>query len=141
MSLHDLPNLNAFLNGTSAFLVMLGLWQIRVGHKLAHGLIMGAAFLVSTAFLTSYLIYHAQVGSVPFVGTGWIRPVYFTILVTHTILAIVIVPLVLRTFYLAKSRRWEQHVALARWTVPIWLYVSMSGVVVYWMLYRGPWAS
>ena len=111
MSLHDVPSLNAFLNGTSAFLVMLGLWQIRAGHKLAHGLIMSTALLVSMVFLVSYLIYHAQVGSVSFTGTGWIRPVYFTILVTHTILAVVIVPLVLRTVYLAGRRRWAPDFA------------------------------
>lgn len=91
---------------------------------------------MSVVFLVSYLVYHVQVGSVHFGGTGWTRPVYFTILISHTILAVVIVPLVLRTLILAGRKRFVEHQAIARWTLPIWLYVSVTGVAVYWMLYR-----
>jgi len=141
MNLQDVPGLNALLNGTSAVLVIAGWWQIRAGNKLAHILTMAAALVVSAAFLVSYLVYHAQVGSVAFTGTGWIRSVYFAVLLTHTVLAAAILPLVLWTVHLAQRRRWEQHVAFSRWAVPLWLYVSVSGVAVYWMLYRSPWAS
>ena len=100
---------------------------------------MIAAFGVSTIFLISYVTYHAQVGSVQFQGSGWIRPVYFTVLISHTVLAVAIVPLALRTLFLAARERFVQHAAIARWTLPLWLYVCVTGVVVYWMLYRGPW--
>ncbi len=94
------------------------------------------ACVASTAFLISYVIYHAQVGLTRFPGHGWIRPVYFTILISHTVLAIVIVPLVVRTLFLALSRRFQEHKRLARITAPLWLYVSVTGVAVYWMLYH-----
>jgi uncharacterized membrane protein YozB (DUF420 family) len=97
---------------------------------------MIAALFVSMAFLTSYLIYHYYAGSVPYTGQGWMRPVYFFILITHIILAIAIVPLVLRTVFLGLRSRFDSHVAIARWTFPIWMYVSVTGVVVYVMLYR-----
>jgi len=97
---------------------------------------MLSAFACSTLFLISYLTYHYQVGSVPFGGQGWIRGVYFTVLISHTVLAIAIVPLVLITLYRALSARFDRHKRIARWTFPIWLYVSITGVIVYVMLYR-----
>ncbi len=97
---------------------------------------MLSAFTTSTLFLISYLAYHYQVGSVPFKGQGWIRVVYFTVLISHTILAVVIVPLVLVTLTRALKGRFEKHRRIARWTLPLWLYVSITGVLVYWMLYR-----
>ena len=97
---------------------------------------MVAAFGTSVLFLISYLTYHAQVGRVHFPGQGWIRPVYFSILISHTVLAIAIVPLVVRTVWLATRRQFAAHTALARWTAPLWLYVSITGVLVYWMLYH-----
>ena len=131
-----LPTVNATLNGTSAILLLAGYRFIKQHRMGAHALCMSAAFAVSTLFLISYLTYHAQVGSVRFLGQGWIRPVYFTILITHTVLAIVIVPLALRTFFLAIRRRFAEHERWARWTLPLWLYVSVTGVVVYVMLYH-----
>lgn len=139
MLLHALPALNAGLNATSAVLLLVGWRFIAVKRVAAHTIAMLAAFAVSTAFLISYLTYHAQVGSVRFPGHGWIRPVYFTLLISHTILAIVIVPLVLRTLYLAGRRQYEAHRRIARVTLPLWLYVSVTGVVIYWLLYRSPW--
>jgi len=97
---------------------------------------MLSALTASTLFLISYLTYHFQVGSVPFQGQGWIRWIYFTILISHTILAAVIVPLVLLTLFRALKGNFERHKRIARWTLPLWLYVSVTGVVVYWMLYR-----
>ena len=138
MTLTALPTLNAVLNATSAVLLVAGFLLIRAKRIAAHMVFMLAAFGVSVLFLASYLTYHAQVGTVRFAGTGWIRPVYFSILISHTILAVVIVPLVLRTLFLAGRRRFAEHVAMARWTLPLWLYVSVTGVVVYWMLYRLP---
>ena len=138
MSLAALPTLNAILNATSAVLLLAGYACIRAGKIGAHTALMVGALIVSTAFLTSYLLYHAQVGSVHFAGTGWIRPVYFTVLLTHTVLAVVIVPLAARTLFLAGRRRFAEHRAIARWTLPLWLYVSVTGVVVYGMLYHLP---
>ena len=97
---------------------------------------MLVAFACSILFLISYLIYHYQVGSVPFKGQGWIRPTYFTVLLTHTVLAVVVVPLALVTLSRALRERFAAHRRIARWTLPIWLYVSVTGVVVYWMLYQ-----
>lgn len=130
------PAFNASLNATSAVLLLLGFANIRRGRPRAHAGCMLAAFGVSTVFLASYLAYHAQVGSVRFPGTGWVRPVYLAILLSHTVLAVVIVPLVARTLVLALQKRFDAHRALARWTLPLWFYVSVSGVVVYWMLYQ-----
>ena len=138
MSVAILPTVNAVLNATSAVLVIAGLVCIRAGKTAAHTACMLSACLVSALFLVSYLVYHAQVGSVRFGGTGWVRPVYFAVLISHTILAVVIVPLVLRTLWLAGRRRFTAHKAFGRWTAPVWLYVSVTGVVVYWMLYHGP---
>jgi uncharacterized membrane protein YozB (DUF420 family) len=139
MSIAQLPALNATLNATCAGLLVLAWWCIRHGKVGAHAALMVAALAVSAAFLASYLIYHAQVGSVAFPGLGWIRPVYFTMLITHTVLAVIIVPLVLRTVVLAGQKRFEMHRRIARWTLPLWLYVSVSGVTVYWLLYESPW--
>ena len=137
MSLTQLPALNAMLNATSALLLLVGYLCIRAGRIGSHAVCMVGAFGVSTLFLASYLIYHAQVGSVRFLGSGWIRPVYFAVLITHTVLAVVIVPLVLRALFLAGRKRFDAHAAIARWTLPVWLYVSVTGVLVYWMLYHG----
>ncbi|MBI1976484.1 MAG: DUF420 domain-containing protein [Candidatus Omnitrophica bacterium] len=134
----SLPALNAGLNATTTLLILLGYWLIKQKAWTGHALCMILAMITSTLFLISYLIYHAHHGSTPFPGQGWIRPVYFSILITHTILAVVIVPMVLRTFYFAVRGRFDRHLRLARWTFPIWLYVSVTGVVIYWMLYRLP---
>lgn len=134
------PAFNASLNATSAVLLMLGFASIKRRRPHQHAALMLAACAVSLAFLVSYLAYHARVGSVRFPGTGWVRPVYFAILLSHTVLAIVIVPLVARTLVLAFKKRLDAHRALARWTLPLWLYVSVTGVIVYLMLYHGRWA-
>ena len=138
MTVAVLPHLNATLNATSAVLLLAGWACIRAKHVGAHRACMVGACGVTALFLTSYLIYHAQVGSVRFRGTGWIRPAYFAILISHTVLAIVIVPLALRTLHLAVRNRIEAHRAIARWTLPVWLYVSVTGVIVYGMLYHLP---
>ena len=130
------PALNASLNAATALLLVTGFWCIRARRRTAHVWLMAAACAASLAFLVSYLLYHARVGSVRFTGTGWTRPVYFAILLSHTALAIVIVPMVLRTVWLAWRERFAAHRGLARWTLPLWLYVSVTGVVVYGMLYR-----
>jgi uncharacterized membrane protein YozB (DUF420 family) len=132
----DLPAVNATLNATAAVLLSIGYVLIRKGRIETHRKIMLAAFATSTLFLVSYLIYHANVGSKHFPGQGPIRTVYLTILLTHTVLAAVIVPLVLVTLSRALSARFDRHRAIARLTLPIWLYVSVTGVIVYWMLYR-----
>jgi len=139
IDLQALPALNATLNATSAVLLAVGYGCIKAQRIAAHRAVMSTAFVVSTLFLISYLTYHAQVGSVRFPGQGWIRPVYFTILTTHTVLAVVIVPLALRTLYLAARARFDAHRAIARVTLPLWMYVSVTGVVIYWLLYRSPW--
>jgi len=131
-----LPSVNAVLNSLSALLLLVGYLFIRRGKVWAHRLFMLSALTASTLFLISYLTYHFQVGSVPFQGQGWIRWIYFTILISHTILAAVIVPLVLLTLFRALKGNFERHKRIARWTLPLWLYVSVTGVVVYWMLYR-----
>ncbi len=136
VSLTDLPAFNAALNGISALLLASGYLCIRRGRVTAHKLCMGSAFVTSTLFLVSYLTYHYHVGSVPFGGRGWIRAAYFTILVSHTLLAATIVPLALVTLSRALRGRFGKHVRIARWTLPLWLYVSVTGVVVYWMLYH-----
>ena len=136
MTVGDLPALNAILNATSAGLLALGYVLIRRGRRDAHQQVMQAALACSALFLVSYLTYHAQVGSVRFQGQGPIRAVYFAILISHTILAIVIVPMVLVTFVRARRGRFDRHRAIARVTLPLWAYVSVTGVVVYWMLYR-----
>ena len=136
MSVSDLPAVNATLNATCAVLLSIGWWLIRRGRIRQHRRVMIAAFGTSVAFLASYLTYHAQVGSVHFTKQGPIRAVYFTILLTHTVLAAAIVPLVLITLSRGLKRQDVRHRAIARWTMPLWLYVSVTGVVVYLMLYR-----
>jgi len=131
-----LPLLNACLNATSAALLSAGWVFIRRKHVTAHKTCMVSALAVSTLFLVSYVTYHALAGSRPFEGRGWIRVVYFPLLVSHIILAAAIVPLALTTVYRALRGNFARHVRIARWTLPIWLYVSVTGVVVYWMLYR-----
>ena len=130
-----LPTLNAILNATSAVLLSLGYYFIRKKAVSAHKCCMLGAFATSTLFLVSYLTYHYHVGSVRFRGDGWIRSVYFTILVSHTVLAAAIVPLVLTTLQRAWRARFDKHRRIARLTLPLWLYVSVTGVVIYWMLY------
>lgn len=134
--LSSLPALNALLNGTSAVLLLVGRNLIRRGRMQAHRLMMLAALCTSAAFLASYLYYHAHVGHVLFPGHGWSRPLYFSILLSHTILAVVIVPLVLVTLSRALRARYALHRAIARWTFPLWMYVSVTGVVIYLMLYK-----
>jgi uncharacterized membrane protein YozB (DUF420 family) len=136
VSVTDLPAVNAALNSTCAVLLVIGWFLIRRGRIAQHRAVMIAAFTTSCMFLVSYLIYHAQVGSVRFTGQGTIRVVYFTILLTHTVLAAAIVPLVLVTLSRGLKRQDVRHRAIARWTMPIWLYVSITGVIVYLMLYR-----
>jgi len=136
LSLTALPTLNAMLNAASAVLLLIGYAFIRAKRVGLHTLCMGMAFAVSTAFLISYVTYHVQAGSVRFSGQGWIRPVYFLLLSSHTVLAVAIVPLALRTLYLAMRRRFHEHERIARVTLPLWLYVSVTGVLVYFMLYH-----
>jgi uncharacterized membrane protein YozB (DUF420 family) len=136
MSFNDLPTLNAALNSTAALLLIVGYRLIRTGNRAAHRKVMLAAFAVSTLFLISYLVYHQQVGSVPFTGTGPIRTVYFSVLLTHTVLAALTPFLAVATLWRGLRGQFERHRNLARWTLPIWLYVSVSGVAVYLMLYR-----
>lgn len=136
MELTSFPALNASLNATTAGLLVTGWFLIRSGKREAHRWTMVAAFLCSAVFLACYLYYHFHVGSVKFQKQGWIRPVYFTILLSHTILAVLVLPVILRTLYLAAKDRFEEHRKAARWAFPIWLYVSVTGVTVYWMLYR-----
>ncbi|MEO2196661.1 MAG: DUF420 domain-containing protein [bacterium] len=131
-----LPAVNAALNAVAAVLLVLGYRQIRRGRIEQHRRFMLGAFATSALFLVSYLTYHAQVGSQPFTGQGPIRIVYFTVLVSHIILAALILPLALVTLRRGLRREDAKHRAIARWTLPIWLYVSVTGVVVYWMLYQ-----
>ena len=133
--LSQLPALNAALNSLSAVFLLTGFFFIKSRHRDAHRNCMLAAFTSSSLFLISYLIYHYQVGSVPFKGQGGIRTVYFTILISHTILAVTVVPLALITLVRALKGKFIAHRRIARWTFPIWLYVSVTGVIVYWMLY------
>jgi uncharacterized membrane protein YozB (DUF420 family) len=136
LSVTDLPAVNAALNSTCAVLLVIGWLLIRRGRIAQHRAVMIAAVATSCLFLISYLVYHAQVGSVRFTGQGAIRVVYFTILLTHTVLAAAIVPLVLVTLSRGLKRNDDRHRAIARWTMPLWLYVSVTGVIVYLMLYR-----
>ena len=136
MTLRDLPAVNAALNATSAVLLLIGWILIRAGRREAHKRAMVAALACSTLFLVSYLAYHAQVGSVRFRGQGPVRTVYFAILLSHTILAVTVVPLALVTLVRALQARFDRHRRIARITLPIWGYVSVTGVIVYWMLYR-----
>jgi uncharacterized membrane protein YozB (DUF420 family) len=136
MSLTDLPHLNALLNATSSVLLALGYYFIRRKRKLLHKRMMVAALITSTLFLISYLLYHYNVGSVRFQGVGTIRTVYFAVLISHTILAVAVPPLAIITLIRALRERFDKHKRIARWTLPIWFYVSLTGVIVYVMLYR-----
>jgi putative membrane protein len=136
ISVSQLPAVNAALNSLSAILLVGGYLFIKSRNIKAHKACMLSAFASSMLFLVSYLVYHYQVGSVPFKGEGGIRLVYFTILLTHTLLATTVVPLALVTLFRAFKERFDAHRRIARWTFPIWLYVSVTGVIVYWMLYR-----
>ena len=136
MTLHDLPELNACLNTTAAALLVAGWVNIRRRRVAAHRACMLAALGASCLFLVFYLVYHARVGSVRFPLQGGLRLLYFTILASHTVLAAAIVPLVLLTLRRALRGEYPRHASLARWTLPLWLYVSVSGVAVYWLLYR-----
>ena len=131
-----LPAVNATLNSLAALLLATGYVLVRRGSVRQHRMCMLAAFTTSVLFLVSYLVYHAQVGSQPFTAQGPVRIVYFTVLISHITLAALIVPLALVTLRRGLRRNDARHVAIARWTLPIWLYVSVTGVVVYWMLYQ-----
>lgn len=136
MSVHDLPTVNAALNATAAILLVWGYTLIRRKQIDRHRKVMLAAFVTSSLFLICYLVYHAQVGSVHFPGTGPIRTVYYTILITHTLLAATVPVLAIITLRRGLTKRFDKHRKIARWTLPIWLYVSVTGVVVYLMLYH-----
>ena len=136
VALSTWPLLNACLNGTSALLISSGFVAIRCRRIAVHRACMLAACATSVVFLVSYLLYHHQVGSTAFTGQGAVRVVYFTVLISHTVLAMVIVPLVVMTLYRAWREQWPRHRRLARWTLPLWLYVSVTGVVIYIMLYQ-----
>ena len=136
MSVTDLPALNATLNAIAAMLLVYGYVLIRRREFEKHRRVMLSAFGVSALFLVSYVVYHANAGSRPFVGRGPIRVVYFTILISHVVLAAAILPLALITVSRALRQRFDRHVPIARWTLPIWLYVSVTGVIVYLMLYQ-----
>jgi uncharacterized membrane protein YozB (DUF420 family) len=136
VNVSDLPTLNAALNAASAVLLALGFAMIKAGRREAHRRFMTAALASSALFLVSYLVYHFNVGSVRFTGRGVVRTVYLAILATHTVLAVAIVPLVLLTFARARRGEFSAHRRLARFTLPLWAYVSVTGVVIYWMLYR-----
>jgi uncharacterized membrane protein YozB (DUF420 family) len=130
------PAIDASLNGTSAVLLLVGRSFIKRGNMAAHRAVMITALTSSSIFLACYLYYHWHVGSVHFQGQGWSRPVYFSILISHTILAAVIVPMIIITLSRALRERFDRHRAIARWTYPLWMYVSVTGVIVYFMLYH-----
>jgi uncharacterized membrane protein YozB (DUF420 family) len=136
MTIPDLPLLNAFLNATSGILLLVGHRFIRKGNTVAHRKTMISAFITSSLFLVSYLVYHAIHGARYFQGQGLVRPVYFLILGTHTVLAAAIVPLVLVTLSRGLKAKYAAHKRIARWTYPLWLYVSVTGVIIYLMLYQ-----
>ncbi len=135
-TISDLPTVNAILNASSFVFLLLGFIMIKKGNRRVHQFFMLTALTFSLLFLTSYLIYHARVGSVRFTGQGTIRLVYFTILISHTILAVVIVPLVIITLRRALKKTFTRHKKIARWLLPVWMYVSVTGVIIYLMLYQ-----
>ena len=139
MTIHDLPAVNATLNASSGVLLVIGWFLIRSRRIAQHRACMIAAFVFSTLFLVCYVVYHAQVGSVPFTRQGFVRPLYFTILITHVTLAFTVPPLAIATLSRGLKARFTQHRAIARWTLPIWLYVSVTGVLVYVLLYQPTW--
>lgn len=136
LALSDLPALNASLNATTTVLLLTGYAMIRSRRVSLHRACMTAATVTAALFFACYLYYHAHVGSKPFPGQGWIRPVYFAILISHTALAAAVVPLALTTLVRGLRAQFPKHRRIARWTLPIWLYVSVTGVVIYLLLYR-----
>ena len=136
IGISDLATVNAGLNATAAVLIATGVYFIKQKNIRAHKVCMTFAVVVSALFLVSYLTYHYNVGSVRFTKQGWIRGVYFPLLLTHTVLAAVVLPMVLRTLFLAVKGRFRSHVRAAKWTFPVWMYVSVTGVVVYVLLYH-----
>jgi putative membrane protein len=139
VTIHDLPALNATLNAISGVLLAIGYLLIRARRIEQHRRCMIAAFIASSLFLVSYVVYHAQVGSVRFTRQGFVRPLYFTILITHVTLAAAVLPLAILTLSRGLQARYAKHRAIARWTLPIWLYVSVTGVLVYVLLYQPTW--
>jgi uncharacterized membrane protein YozB (DUF420 family) len=139
MSVEDLPAVNATLNGVAGLLLLIGFLLIRSRHINLHRRFMIGAFATSALFLISYVVYHAQVGSVRFTRQGFVRPLYFTILVTHVTLAAAVLPLAIVTLTRGLNGRFRAHRTIARWTLPIWLYVSVTGVLVYVLLYQPTW--
>jgi len=139
VTVHDLPAINAGLNATSGLLLLVGYFLIRAGRIEQHRRFMIAAFTTSSLFLVCYVIYHAQVGSVRFTRQGFVRPLYFSILITHVTLAAVVLPLAIVTLSRGLGSRFAQHRRIARWTLPIWMYVSVTGVLVYVLLYQPTW--
>ena len=139
ITVHDLPAVNASLNALSGTLLLIGYVLIRAKRIAAHRAFMIAAFTASALFLICYVIYHAQVGSVPFQRHGAVRPIYFTILITHVLLAFTVLPLAIVTLTRGLKGRYPQHRRIARWTFPIWMYVSVTGVLVYVLLYQPTW--
>jgi len=139
VSVHDLPAVNATLNGVAGVLLLIGFLLIRSRKIGLHRRFMIAAFIASALFLVSYIVYHAQVGSVRFTRQGLVRPLYFTILITHVALAATVLPLAIVTLTRGLKGRFPAHRAIARWTLPIWLYVSVTGVLVYVLLYQPAW--
>lgn len=135
LALSSLPAVNASLNAACTFFILLGYAMIRRRQILAHRICMLIAFVCSVAFLVFYVYFHIHAGIVRFSGQGWIRPVYSTLLVSHTILAVATLPLVLVALSLALSDRFKSHRRIAQWALPVWLYVSVTGVVIYWLLY------
>jgi uncharacterized membrane protein YozB (DUF420 family) len=139
LTVNDLPAVNATLNATSGVLLAIGYFLIRRRRIEQHRRVMLAAFATSTLFLVCYVIYHVQVGSVPFTRQGLVRPLYFAILITHVVLAAAVLPLALVTLSRGLQARYPRHRAIARWTLPVWLYVSVTGVLVYVLLYQPTW--
>jgi putative membrane protein len=139
VTVHDLPAVNASLNALSGILLLIGYVLIRQRRIDTHRKVMIAAFVTSSIFLVCYVVYHAQVGSVRFTRQGFVRPLYFTILATHVTLAAAVVPLALVTLSRGLKARYARHRVIARWTFPIWLYVSVTGVLVYVLLYQPTW--
>ncbi|GMT41778.1 MAG: putative membrane protein YozB [bacterium] len=131
-----LPHLQATLNSVCAILLMTGFYFIKNGKKTAHKVCMTAALAASVLFMISYTVYHYNIGSVGFAGQGAVRPLYFLILITHTILATAVLPMILATLYHAVKGRCDAHKRIARWTLPVWLYVSLTGVIVYMFVYH-----
>jgi len=137
MTLHDLPAVNATFNGLAAVLLSFGFYFIKHGNKLAHRNCMIAAVCSSALFLAGYLTYHFTVKTIThFVNPAWFKPIYLTLLLTHTLLAVVVLPLVITTLVFAAKGRFEAHKKIARWTWPVWMYVSVTGVVIYFLLYQ-----